>query len=182
MKSFNELVSNTLQTVETSVANQNTHPHGLISEDGKTMTRLERSRQAGMVDQTIVAKITNRLLSTSLWPTAPTDELRKYRISLLEETKALPSYEDAAVLVARFTAHFPRRDESERAVVIGDIAAACARHEITIIGLSVALTELVESARSAHPFMPPTGEILHHAQKKSALFGICLENDKRAIT
>lgn len=182
MKHLSELLPSTARIATASEVKQNTSQAGSMVEAGSKMTRLEQSRQEGKVDQAMVARLANRLLSKSLWQTELTDDERKKRVMLLEETVTLPSYDDAAILIARFTAHFPKRDESERAVVIGDIAAACERNGISLMGLAVALIEIVENARADNPFMPPTGEILERARMKSTAFRSCLANDLRKLS
>lgn len=182
MKPLSELVTSTLQTVETSVANPNTPQAGSMVEAGNKMTHLEKSRKGGRaVDMAIVARLTNRLLLKSLWPTEPTDEHRINRLVLLEETTLLASYDDAVMLVGRFAANFPKREQNERAVVISTIAGSCERHSITVAGLSVALTELLEQATGKNPFIPPTGEILSRARAKSETYRNLLINEKKQL-
>jgi hypothetical protein len=177
MKQLSELVSSILTTVESQNANQSTQSVGLMPRAGQTMTLLEQSRQQGVVDMVEVSRLADLLLSNSLWQTAPTSSHRAKRIAILTEAVTPASYEDAVTLIARFINHFPRKTPEEGAVIISDVAASCKRHSIGVVALAVTLTQIMESATAQNPFMPPSGEIIRKAGKKTANYKSIIKSD-----
>jgi hypothetical protein len=77
--------------------------------------------------------------------------------------------------------HFPPRAADQHAVIISDVAAACERHSIPIGALCTALIDLMEAAREAHPFLPPSGEIISRAKTRAESYGACLRSDQRKL-
>lgn len=181
MKHLSELLPNTSTIAAPSTQKASTSAPGSTVTVGSTTTRLAQSRQEGVADMGAVSALANQLRSNSLWPTAPTVELRTHRAVLLTEAMTPATYEDASYLVARFVNNFPPRSADQHAIVIGDIADACQQHGISVIALCVALKELIEAATSASPFLPPSGEIISRAKRKTELFASCLESDLKHL-
>jgi hypothetical protein len=91
----------------------------------------------------------------------------KNALPVLELALIPATYDDCTYWVGRLLAHFPRRDTAKDGIVLSDLGADLTEDGVSHAALISICDELRRESTDEKPFMPPSGEIILRANKRT---------------
>lgn len=109
-----------------------------------------------------------KLSTIKPWQIKPEDQkAAKNALNTLAWATIPATIDEAVYWLTRLLAHFPRRDATQDAVVISDLAADLFDADVSLVALVAACDEIRKKATRKDPWLPPSGEILKLCEEKT---------------